>query len=499
MSHVTAPSTTPAEDDVSPLGEKLTRRTVLKLGGALAAGVVAAPLISACSSRPTLTVATVDNSQMTDMESLIDDFTSQTGINVSFVTLPENNLRQEVTQDVAMGAGDFDLVTIGSYDAPIWGRYKWIAPLDPYFAKMSASARSQYDLTDVLKPIRDVLSYKGQLYALPFYAESSMMYYRTDLFTQHGLTMPQHPTWDQIQQFAKTLHDPSHGVYGIALRGEPGWGANMAPMDTLINTFGGRWFDLNWQPQLDTPPVRQAFQFYANLVQNYGEPGATSDNFPECETLFSTGRAAMWYDATSAAGYLEDPHQSKVAGKVGFAWAPTAVTPAGAHWLWSWALAIEATSNHKDEAFQFIQWATSKHYLDLVGKRLGWERVPPGTRQYSYRSTPYGKEPWSQLELSSILTADPNHPTADPVPYTGVQYVAIPEFQDLGTTVGEDLGSLLAGRVNVSQMVAQAQQQALTVARQGGYLRRQHPSAACAGHRKLGHAAQATDGPPAAT
>jgi sorbitol/mannitol transport system substrate-binding protein len=461
----------PSGDDTAQLRLKLTRREVLKIGGTVAVASFALPLLASCGGGTTLTVATVGNSQMTDMESLVGDFTTLTGMRANFVTLPENDLRQKVTQDVAMGAGDFDLVTIGSYDTPIWARYKWIDPLDPYFTRMRASDRSQYDLNDILRPIRSVLTYNRQLYAVPFYAESSMLYYRKDLFAQHGLTMPQRPTWDQVAHFAQVLHDPAHGVYGIVLRGQPGWGANMAPMGTFINTFGGRWFDLHWNPQLTTPAVRQAFQFYANLVRDYGQPGATSDNFPECETLFATGRAAMWYDATSAAGYLEDPSQSQVSDKVGFAYAPVAVTPRGANWLWSWALAIESTSNNKDAAFQFIRWATSQHYLNLVGTKLGWGRVPPGTRQYAYRQTPYGQKPWAQVELNSIVQASPEQPTLEPVPYTGVQYIAIPEFQQLGTEVGEDFANVLAGHQTVDQMTEQAQQQALAVARAGGYLK----------------------------
>ena len=467
------------KDEKPPVGDrKYTRAEVLKLGGMIAAGSSALPLFSACGSASgkglagtTLTVATVSNSQMEDMQSLIGHFTDKTGIKVKFLVLPENDLRQRVTQDVAMKSGNFDIVTIGSYDTPFWGKYQWLEPLDPFFSRMKKSERKDYDFEDLLKPIRTVLSRKGKIFALPFYAESSMIFYRKDLFKKAGLKMPERPKWDQVTSFAKKLDNKNSNVSGIILRGMPGWGANMAPFDTFLNTYGGRWFDMDWKPQLDSPEVKEAIRSYSTLASKYGQNGITSDNFPECENAFASGNGAIWYDATSAAGYLSDPKTSKVADKLGFAYGPTAATQHGAHWLWSWALGIESASRNKDAAFEFLKWATSKEYIDLVGKELGWVRVPPGTRRYTYESTKYKQNPWAEIELKSIEGADPEHPTKDPVPYTGIQYVGIPEFQQLGDEVGRMLSGVLAGQTNVDAMAQQAQQAALQVARQGQYLK----------------------------
>lgn len=462
-------------------GKAFTRGQVLRMGGALAAGSVAAPWLSACGGSggssggdlagTTLTVATVSNSQMEDMESLVGDFTEKTGIKVRFLFLPENDLRQRVTQDVAMKAGNFDIVTIGSYDTPFWGRYQWTVPLAPFFQRMSPAEKKEYDLEDLLEPIRTILSYEGRLFAVPFYAESSMLFYRKDLFEKAGLEMPMHPKWEQVAGFAEQLHDPDGGVHGMILRGLPGWGANMAPFATFINTFGGRWYNMDWEPQLTTPEFKEAVRVYSDLVTQYGQPGVTSDNFPECENLFASGDGAMWYDATSAAGYLSDPETSEVADQLGFAYGPTGTTPRGAHWLWSWALGIESSSRNQDAAFEFIKWATSKEYIQLVGKELGWVRVPPGTRRSTYEDTKYRDNPWANIELESINTASPEQPTVDPVPYTGVQYIGIPEFQQLGDEVGRSLASVLAGDMSIDEMAQQSQQQALEVARQGQYLK----------------------------
>lgn len=425
---------------------------------------------SSSTSGTAITVAVVNNPDMQVMEKLVPNFTKQTGIKVNFVTLPENQLRNKVTQDVATGAGKFDVAMVSNYATPFWGKDKWLSPLTPMFSKMSSSARAQYDLSDILKPIRSSLSEGGQLYALPFYGESSMIYYRKDLFKKAGITMPAHPTWDQIAQYAKKLNDPSKGISGILLRGEQGWGESLAPLDTVINTFGGEWFNNKWQAQLTNPATTKAIKFYVNLLKNYGEPGSTSSGFTELETDMANGKAAMWYDSTVAAGYLSDPANSKVAKEIGFAPAPVEKTKNGANWLYAWSLGIESASKNKDAAFKFITWATSKQYIDLVGKTDGWVVAPPGTRKSTYANPNYQKAaPFAKDVLNAISSATPNHPTLNPVPYTGVQFVSIPEFQQMGNEFSQDLASAIAGKTSVDSAIQAGEKQVNKIAKQGGY------------------------------
>jgi sorbitol/mannitol transport system substrate-binding protein len=421
----------------------------------------------------TLTIATVNNPDMIVMQSLTSAFTKKYGINVKYVTLPENTLRQKVTSDVATGGGQFDIATVGTYDVPIWAKNKWLVSLDPYFSKLSASASSTYDLKDVLPKVRLGLSYKNQLYALPFYGESSMTYYNKKLFAAAGLKMPLHPTWDQVATFAAKLNKPSANRYGICLRGLPGWGEFGAPLTTVVNTFGGEWFNMKWEPQLTSPAFEAAANFYVNLVRKSGEPGATSSGFTECETAMAQGRTAMWVDATVAAGQLTDPTKSQVAKDIGFAYAPTKVTPLGSHWLWSWSLAVEASSKNKDAAFKFLTWATSRDYIKLVASKNGWASVPPGTRISTYKNPSYKKAAgaFESIVLNSMLTADPTHSTLHKVPYTGVQFVGIPEFQNIGTLVTQNLAGALAGSTSVSSALSTSQSQVTRIMKQGGYLK----------------------------
>src|SRR5437899_2433737 len=274
-------------------------RLAMGLGGVIVLSLavlvgVGSARSAARQSQPTLTIATVNNPDMIVMESLTSQFTKQYGIKVKYVTLPENTLRQKVTSDVATGGGQFDIATVGTYDVPIWAKNKWLVSLTPYFAGMSATDAKAYDLNDVIPKVRLGLSYNGSLYSVPFYGESSMTYYNKKLFAAAGLKMPLHPTWNQVQSFAAKLNKSSSNQYGICLRALPGWGEFGAPLTTVINTFGGQWFKLKWEPQLTSAPLENGVNFSINLIRKYGEPGATSSGFTECETAMAQGKTAMW-------------------------------------------------------------------------------------------------------------------------------------------------------------------------------------------------------------
>jgi sorbitol/mannitol transport system substrate-binding protein len=449
----------------------LTASILATLGAAAAPARAAQPL-AASRAAVTLTIATVNNPDMVEMEKLTPIFEKQYGINVKYDTLDENTLRQKVTADVATGGGEFDLATEGTYEIPMWAKNGWVTDLQPYFAKMSPAAASAYNVNDLLPKVRAGLSYKNDLYAIPFYAESSMTYYNKAMFKAAGLTMPLHPTWDQVAAFAKKLNNPAKNVYGICLRATPGWGEMGAVLTTVINTFGGEWFNMKWQPQLTSPADEAAVSFYINLIRSAGEPGATSSGFTECETAFAQGKTAMWVDATVAAGDLTNPSVSKVASNVGFAFAPTKVTPKGSHWLWSWALAMESASKHKDAAFSFLTWATSKNYIALVAKDKGWGSVPPGTRASTYSNPNYQKAaPFAALTLQSIQTADPNNATLNKVPYTGVQFVGIPQFQSIGTQVTQNLDAAVTGGTSVAAALQLSQTQVTHTMTIAGYIK----------------------------
>ncbi|CAO3425893.1 ABC transporter substrate-binding protein [Azospirillum endophyticum] len=428
-------------------------------------GAAVAAFFGSSAQAETLSIATVNNGDMIRMQKLSEHFTkAHPDITLNWVTLEENVLRQRVTTDIAAKGGQYDILTIGTYEVPIWTKQKWLMPL----TKLGAN----YDVEDLLPSIRSGLTTDGTLYAAPFYGESSMVMYRKDLFEKAGLTMPEAPTWAFVSDAARKLTDKKAEVYGICLRGKAGWGENMAFLSAMANSFGASWFDMNWKPQFNTDPWKQTLTTYLGLMKDAGPPGASSNGFNENLALFQSGKCAMWIDATVAASFVSNPAQSKVADKVGYALAPDTGLGKRSNWLWAWNLAVPASSKKGDAAQAFISWATSKDYLDLVAKEEGWANVPPGTRSSLYANAEYRKTaPFADLTLKSIQAADPQHPTVQPVPYTGVQFVAIPEFQGIGTAVGQAFSAALAGQTTADQALQTAQTLATREMTKAGYIK----------------------------
>jgi len=437
----------------------MSPRTALRASSALALCVIAA---AASAQDTTITIATVNNGDMIRMQGYTDLFTEQTGIGVEWVTLEENVLRQRVTTDITTSGGQFDIMTIGMYETPIWGANGWLVPLD--------DLSEEYDVDDILPAMRGGLSHDGTLYAAPFYGESSMVMYRTDLMEEAGMEMPDAPTWQFIREAAAAMHDPENEVYGICLRGKPGWGEGGAFITVTANSFGARWFDEDWNAQFDQPEWEEALTFFVDMMNSYGPPGYATNGFNENLSLFQQGRCGMWIDATVAASFVTNPDESTAADSVGFALAPNSEgVEKRSNWLWAWALAIPAGTQQEDAAKQFIEWATSKEYIELVAENEGWANVPPGARNSLYENPEYQEVPFAHMTLESINAADPTAPTVDPVPYVGIQFVAIPEFAGIATEVSQEFSAVYAGQQSVEQALENAQALANDAMEAAGY------------------------------
>ncbi len=433
----------------------------MSLRNALRAATAVVTLTATGAIAETITIATVNNGDMIRMQGLTDDFTAKTGHEVEWVTLEENVLRQRVTTDITTNGGQFDIMTIGMYETPIWGANGWLVPLD--------DLSDNYDVDDILPAMAGGLSYDGTLYAAPFYGESSMIMYRTDLMEQAGMEMPEAPTWEFIGEAARAMTDRDNEIYGICLRGKAGWGENMAFLTAMSNAFGARFVDENWVPQYDSPEWNETLTFYLDLMNDAGPPGASNNGFNENLSLFQQGKCGMWIDATVAASFVTNPDDSTVADSVGFALAPNTGLGKNSNWLWAWALAIPAGTEKQDAAKAFIEWATSKDYIELVAENEGWANVPPGARQSLYENDNYKDVPFAQMTLESILSADPNNPTVEPVPYIGVQFAAIPEWAGLAGQVGQEMSAALAGQQTAEEALEKAQAIATEELEAAGY------------------------------
>jgi sorbitol/mannitol transport system substrate-binding protein len=408
-----------------------------------------------------ISVLMVNNPQMVDLQKLTaDNFTKQTGITVNFTVLPENDLRDKASQEFSSQAGQYDVATLSNFEIPIYGKNGWVAPLDDFVSKDSA-----FNQADILKPMTTALTgADGKLYGEPFYGESSFLMYRKDVLQAKGLTMPAKPTWDQVADLAAKADGAQPNMKGICLRGQPGWGELFAPLTTVVNTYGGTWFNQDWTPGVNAPEFKAATNFYVNLVKAHGESGAPQAGFTECLNAMQQGNVAMWYDATSAAGSLEADN-SPVKGKVGYAPAPVEKTDSSG-WLYTWAWAVQKASKNQDNAWKFISWASSADYEKLVGQQEGWSKVPAGKRTSTYSNPDYLKvsSAFADPTKEAISTADPANPGVQPRPAPGIQFVDIPEFPDLGTRVSQDVSAAIAGQTTVDAALDKGQAAAEQVA-----------------------------------
>jgi sorbitol/mannitol transport system substrate-binding protein len=403
------------------------------------------------SGGDSINVAIVDNPQMTDIADLTPElFTKKTGIKVNYTILDEGTLRQVTTRDVAAGGRQFDVVMIGPFEAPQFGRDGHLTDLTPF-----ASEDTSYQLDDIIPSVRDALSFEGKLYAAPFYAESSFVMYRKDVLDEAGISMPEQPTWDQIADIAREVDSPD--MAGICLRGKPGWGDLGASFTTVLNTFGATWWSANsdgsiGDAMVDQPEFREALQFYVDLVKDAGQKDAASSSFNECLTQYKDGQVAMWYDATVAAGLLE-ADDSTVKGKNGYAAAPVVETEASG-WLWAWALAIPATTQKQELAWKYVAWATGPDYLKEAGPKVpgGWASIPPGTRKSTYEIPEYqdAAAAFAEPTLAAMDSAPIDSPGTSPRPgLPGVQFVGIPEFQDVGNQCTQQFSAVIADRTSI--------------------------------------------------
>lgn len=401
-----------------------------------------------------LTIAIVNNTHMINMQKVAELYTDQTGVKLNWVALEENALREQVTSGAATEGAQYDVINIGMHEAPIWGAEGWIKPL---------SFSSSYDVNDIFPAMRTGLSHEDTLYAAPFYGESSMLMYRKDLADAAAVLINDNDSWDNIKLAAAAMHSPEDGVYGACLRGRPGWGDNVAFVTTMANSFGARWFDKDFKPQLDSVQWNRAVNFYVDLLKNYGPPNSEANSFNEILALYNDGKCGLWIDATIAASFLE------VDG-VAYAQSPNAGNPVGANWLWAWAMAVPAGTPHTAEAVKFIEWATSKEYIQAVANHpdFGWDAVPTGTRASTYAIPDFQEvAPFSVAEKAAIDSAAPG--ATDLKPYLGVQFAVIPEFPEIGDALGQELAAVLSGDKSVEEALASAQEAADLVMRNADY------------------------------
>lgn len=426
---------------------------------------------AASSGAVVINIALANNPISQALERIAREKYKAPGVTVNIAVLPENDLRQKLTTEASTGGTTYDMFYIGPYEASNWAKNGWLENLEPYFKALPADKAAWYDRGDLIKGMVGSLSLKGESYALPFYGESSFIMYNKELFAAKGLTMPDAPTWDQIYELAKKIHDPSKGIIGMTMRGAPGWGMSGAPFVTMVNAFGGRFYDMNWNATVDTPEQRGAWQMYKKILREAGQQDILSYTYNECIALMQSGKCGIYYDATSLAPPLESTG-SAVKGKLGYVLPPHQKMQTNTAWLWNWAMGINPKSSveRKKAVFDFMLWATSKDYIKMtVDLDPTGASTPPASRSSTYKLPAYAAAPYAAMTLKTLESIDFTKPTLDPVPYVGLQYIAIPEFADAGTKMTQYLADYVVDKISLDEAIKKTNDLFNQVAKDGGY------------------------------
>lgn len=425
----------------------------------------------AAASGVTINIALANNPLSQALEKIAKDKYKADGVTVNIAVLPENDLRQKLTTEASTGGTTYDMFYIGPYEAFNWAKNGWLENLEPYFKALPADKLAAYDREDLIKGMVGSLSLDGKSYALPFYGESSFIMYNKELFTAKGLTMPAEPTWDEIYDLAKKVNDPAKGIVGMTMRGAPGWGMSGAPFVTIINAFGGRFYDMKWNATVDTPEQRGAWQMYKKILRDAGQKDILSYTYNECIALMQSGKCGIYYDATSIAPPLEGKG-SAVAGKVGYVMPPHQKMKTNTAWLWNWAMGLnpKSTDEKKKATFDFMLWATSKDFIKMTTEvDPTGASTPPASRSSTYKLDAYKNTPYAAMTLKTLESTDFTKPTLEEVPYVGLQYVAMPEFADWGTKMTEYLAAYVTDKMTLDEAIKKTNDLANQVAKDGGY------------------------------
>lgn len=409
----------------------------------------------------TLVVGAVANADMKLLEELSPVFLKKhPNVSIQWNSLEENLLRKRIVSSIALHEQAFDVISVGHNEALVFAKRGWIEPLE--------KPRKDYDLDDLLPVVRNDMNWEGQLYALPFYREATITYFRTDLFAKKGLTMPAQPTLAEIRDFAAKLHDPEAGIHGICLRGKAGWGENTMTISDIVKAFGGQWFGERWKPILTSREWHDGVSYYMDLQRRFGVPNAYQNGYAESLQLFAEGRCAIWVDATVAASFLSDRKNSKVFDRFGFAMAPKAVRDYGANRNWTWSFAIPKPSRKKALAQEFMEWATSKEYLELVAAKRGWLVTPPGTRASTYQNENYRKAaPFGDFVLDIILGR--HLPAQAEASKADLVELNLPEFPALGNVLGSNMSDVLKNKRTIAEALSLAQRDIKRIMYHSGY------------------------------
>lgn len=346
----------------APATRRLTR---------VGAGIAVVPLflgLAACGSAGsgedgggdvTINVLAEDISYTDNWKAQLPEFEEATGIKVNIETVPYSDQAAKILLNFSQRSTDYDVVFTDNTYGTGYFESGFVDDLTEY-----ESADDEFvSFDEFYAPYLAPMQTDGTTFGLPVYGESTWLMYRTDLFEEYGIDGPPE-TMDELEEAARTISEGSNGeVAGISLRGAPGI-QSVYPWAGFLRAFGGDFYEDD-KIAVDSDESVEAAEFWTDLLENYGPAGVGNFDWEQNRIAFTQGSAAMTIDATANGPFNEDPEASVIAGKVGYAPVPYAISdpPESGNTnnsLNVHALYLSSFSEHKDPAYQFMTWATSE-------------------------------------------------------------------------------------------------------------------------------------------
>ena len=394
-------------------------RTKVKLAGAITLATLSSNVYAA-SCKADLSILAQPRESLTFLEENKDDFKKESGVSFSIDYLNENDRRAKSRAE-ASTTGRYNVYYIDEANVALFADKKWIVPLLEHFPESA-------DFADFDSGRKKVATYKDKVYFAPIQGGGDFLYYRKDVLAKAGVSPPK--TLEELTSAVKKLHDPANGMYGIALRGGRGSGANVWRWMPYFKGFGGQWFDGD-KPVFNSPAAIKATQTYLDLFK-YSPPGTSTGSWTESTEAFNSGQVALIIESSPLAGMTEDSKISVVAGKVGYTKPPSPLTGGG----YGHGLAIGSKSNktkaERDCAGEFIAWATSKE--------AEMKRLKAGIFGDLNRTSVFNSPEFSKFYKPEIAAA-----LEETASVTAINFWENPNWPDLGDRWGIILEELITG------------------------------------------------------
>lgn len=405
-------------------------------------------------TKATLNVVLVDNVNNRGIAKFAPEFEEKTGIKVKINILGQDVAEKRMQLDFIGKTGDLDVAYMSFIMMQRWVQAGWVHPLDEFIA-----GADDIDMDDFAKAPIESLSIQDKLWALPSFAETGLLAYRSDIFEQKGMTEAP-KNWDEFKAVAEKIN--SKETAAVALRAKRGQGINMFIFPSMMWAFGGSYFKdypNDMTPVLDREENVKALEYYSELVQKYSPSGAGNYSFAEVISAYQQGNAAMTVDGTSIITQLFDKNQSKFADQTRVALVPEG--PGGrSPMIAVHGLAIPSASKNKEAAFEFIKWATSAD----IQKRIALDDYNLDFTRNSVAQDPQILEKYNfdNGNLLKLRTESLDIARADYRPL-------IPEWPEIGDLIAAQVNGTVNGGPSAKDALVEANKQVTEVMKNAGY------------------------------